>query len=31
LYFKEIDYENMYAKNIKNEEIVKLELEGFMV
>ena len=30
-YFKEIDFKNMYANNIKNKEIVNLELEGFMV
>jgi hypothetical protein len=29
-YFKEIDSENMHAKNIENEKIVNLKLEGFM-
>jgi hypothetical protein len=28
--FREIDFENMYAKNVKNEEIVNMELEGLM-
>jgi hypothetical protein len=28
--FREIDSENMYAKNFKNEEIVNMELEGLM-
>lgn len=31
LYFREIDCENMYVKNVKNEEILNLELEGFMM
>jgi hypothetical protein len=30
IYFRDIDSENMYAKNIENEEIVNLKLEGFM-
>jgi hypothetical protein len=30
-YFKKIDSENMYAKNIKNEEIVNLWLEEFIM
>ena len=29
-YFREIDSENIYAKNVKNEQIVNLWLEGFM-
>jgi hypothetical protein len=29
--FKEIDSENMYAKNVKNEDIVNMELEGLVV
>jgi len=28
--FREIDSENIYAKNVKNEEIVNMELEGLM-
>jgi len=30
LYFREIDSYNMYAKNIENEEIMNLKLEGFI-
>ena len=30
-YFKEIDSENMYAENVKNEDIVNPWLEGFIV
>ena len=30
-YFRDIDSENIYAKNIENKEIVNLWLEGFMV
>ena len=29
-YFREIDYENMYAKNIENEVIMNLKFKGFM-
>jgi hypothetical protein len=29
-YFREIDSENICAKNVKNEEIMNLWLEGFM-
>jgi hypothetical protein len=29
--FREIDSENMYAKNVKNEDIVNMELEGLVV
>ena len=28
--YRKIGYENIYAKNIKNEEIMNLELDGFM-
>jgi len=31
LYFKEKDSENIYAENVKNEEIMNLEFEWFMV
>jgi hypothetical protein len=30
-YFREIDFKNIYAENVKNEEIVNLEFEWFVV
>jgi hypothetical protein len=30
-YFREIDSENIYAKNVKNEEIMNFWHEGFIV
>jgi hypothetical protein len=29
-YFSEMNFENIYAINVENEEIVNLELEGFI-
>jgi hypothetical protein len=30
-YFKEIDSKNMLAENIKNEEIMNIKFEGFIM
>jgi hypothetical protein len=30
-YFRNINYENIHAKNIDNKEIVNLWVEGFMI
>ena len=31
LYFREINYENMYTESVKNKKIVSLEIERFMM
>jgi len=30
-YFRNIDSKNIYTESVKNEEIVNLEFEGFMI
>jgi hypothetical protein len=30
-YFREIDFENIYVESVKNENIVNLEIEWFIV
>jgi len=31
LYFREINYENMYTESVKNKKIVNVEIEGSMM